>query len=201
MTKTELRDEARRRLAAMDDALYRTVGIQPREGHYLPETTRTLLSFLPRRREPDVMPLIRAALASGATVAAPVVYGADMEFRRIFSAEGPFRTGAFGIREPLSDAEIVFPAPEGIASPAFPVLILVPGLAFTVKGGRLGQGGGYYDRFLSRFLASFPERRSEITLAGVCLTAQIVNEITLEGHDIPVDCLYTEKGIILCTER
>jgi 5-formyltetrahydrofolate cyclo-ligase len=81
----------------------------------------------------------------------------------------------------------------------FPVLILVPGLAFDRLGNRLGRGAGYYDRFLESFFASYPEKRDEITLAGVCHSFQIVERVPVAAHDIPVDCLLTENGCILCS--
>jgi 5-formyltetrahydrofolate cyclo-ligase len=68
-------------------------------------------------------------------------------------------------------------------------LILVPGLAFTRRGFRLGYGGGYYDRLLS-------EPGHALTL-GACFQALLFEELTHEPHDVPVDFLVTEElGVI-----
>lgn len=65
-------------------------------------------------------------------------------------------------------------------------LILVPGLAFTLEGYRMGYGGGYYDRFL--------KETSAFSL-GLCLEDQIKDYLPLEDHDQPVQALFTEKGL------
>jgi 5-formyltetrahydrofolate cyclo-ligase len=74
----------------------------------------------------------------------------------------------FGVQEPSGPAvnvdEIDF--------------VIVPGLAFTTAGDRLGYGMGYYDRFLPTVSA---------TSVGVCFTEQLVDEMPLADHDVRVD--------------
>lgn len=70
-------------------------------------------------------------------------------------------------------------------------LMIVPGVAFDRKGYRLGYGGGYYDRFLARIPATF----EKLSLA---FSFQVVCRVPRDAHDIPVDTLITEKGIIDC---
>lgn len=65
-------------------------------------------------------------------------------------------------------------------------LILVPGLAFTLEGYRMGYGGGYYDRFL---------KKSSAFSLGLCLEGQIKDQLPLEDHDQLVQALFTEKGL------
>lgn len=67
--------------------------------------------------------------------------------------------------------------------------ILVPGVAFDSRGGRMGYGGGYYDRFLAT-LEKLP------FLAGVGFGMQVVEEVPLEPHDILLDALVCEKGFL-----
>ena len=67
-------------------------------------------------------------------------------------------------------------------------LILVPGLAFTRDGHRMGRGGGFYDRFLERAPASTFK-------LGVCFECQIVPEIPWEAHDQKMDAVVTEEGM------
>lgn len=205
MTKSDARKDAKKRLAALTEgALGRPVGMDVRNGVLLQPGIRTLLAFFPHGREPDVLPLMRQALASGARVALPRVSGDSMAFHLVESADGPCVSGAFGIREPPESAPVLFPRkpdqPDASPAIAFPVLVLVPGLAFTLRGERLGRGGGYYDRFLSAFLGYFRDRRAGISLAGVCWSEQLFDSLPVETHDVRVDCLYTERGNIVCLE-
>ncbi|KAA0560709.1 5-formyltetrahydrofolate cyclo-ligase [Rossellomorea aquimaris] len=68
-------------------------------------------------------------------------------------------------------------------------LMIVPGLAFTEKGYRLGFGGGYYDRLLSTF--------SGLTMS-LAFVEQMVDTLPIESFDIPVGTILTEKGRIDC---
>jgi len=68
-------------------------------------------------------------------------------------------------------------------------LLIVPGLIYSTKGYRIGFGGGYYDRFLQDFT------KPTISLA---FSQQVVPEIPIESHDIPVQHILTEKGMIDC---
>lgn len=86
------------------------------------------------------------------------------------------------VREPAS-------TPETTVAPAEIDLILVPGLAFTRDGLRLGRGGGFYDRFLALLPAS------TIKL-GVCFDTQIVETLPAEPHDHPLDMVVTETGFL-----
>lgn len=81
----------------------------------------------------------------------------------------------------LAEARVV--SPEDIAA------IIVPGLAFTKAGQRLGRGGGYYDRYL----ASLPSATQKI---GVCFSLQIVDGLPIESHDQKMDVVITEDGIV-----
>lgn len=109
------------------------------------------------------------SLATTKRVVLPRVAGDDMDFYPYLP--GTLETGAFGISEPqVGDA----------VSPAEIDVIVVPGVAFTAEGKRLGRGKGYYDRYMSRdgFRA---------TKVGVCYAEQIAEEIPTEPHDITMD--------------
>lgn len=66
--------------------------------------------------------------------------------------------------------------------------IMVPGVAFDIHGGRLGNGAGYYDRLLQ-------DVRVDTTLAAVCYESQLCNKVIVEEHDIEMDFVLTEKNI------
>ena len=65
--------------------------------------------------------------------------------------------------------------------------MIVPGLAFTRRGDRLGQGGGWYDRVLAGV-------RDDCVTIGVAFAPQLVDELPVEPHDRPVDLVVTEHG-------
>lgn len=93
--------------------------------------------------------------------------------------------GMWGILEPPkvrwgeSGKEI---APEALD------LVMVPGVAFDRRGGRLGNGAGYYDRLLKSV-------GKDTVLIGMCFEAQIMPEIVMEAHDIYMDYVITETAI------
>ncbi|MFH1825573.1 MAG: 5-formyltetrahydrofolate cyclo-ligase [Candidatus Firestonebacteria bacterium] len=68
-------------------------------------------------------------------------------------------------------------------------LIIVPGVAFDLKGNRLGYGGGYYDKFLKNMPSNIPR-------IGLCFKCQIIKEIPVDIQDERINILITEKGKI-----
>lgn len=68
-------------------------------------------------------------------------------------------------------------------------LLVVPGLAFSLNGERLGRGGGYYDRLLARDVVRAYKM-------GVCFDVQMFPRLPLESHDVQVDAVITESGLI-----
>ncbi len=92
--------------------------------------------------------------------------------------------GHFGILEPN-------PLIHPLILPETIDLILCPGIAFTKSGKRLGQGGGFYDRFL-------PHVRPDSMIAGVCFPFQIIPEIHSENHDQRMHTLFSEDQKVLC---
>lgn len=92
--------------------------------------------------------------------------------------ESSLRPGFRGIREPLGHPH----APTGID------LAVVPGVAFDLLGGRLGRGGGHYDRLLTALT------EHAVTI-GVCYACQLVPHVPLEPHDRPVGVVVTEHGV------
>ncbi|MGP6086541.1 5-formyltetrahydrofolate cyclo-ligase [Antarctobacter jejuensis] len=138
-----------------------------------------LSGFLPIRTEIDPVPAMSEAAAHG-PVGVPVIIakGQPLKFAR-WEPEMPLVEGAFGAMIP---AEPEFFEPE---------LLIVPLVAFTRKGGRLGYGGGFYDRTLELLRAKRP------TLAvGFAFAAQEDPDLPLEATDQPLDMVVTENGVI-----
>jgi len=149
---------------------------------------RVVLVTLPFRSEWDTRPLARAALALGKTVVAPRVnIGTRMlELHAIGDIERDVAPGYRGIPEPLS----TLPRIDAAAID----WVLIPGVAFSAEGRRLGYGGGYYDRLMS-ILASATSR-----IAGA-FDAQIAASIPAAAHDLCVDIIVTEARILNAPPR
>ena len=132
--------------------------------------------------EVGTLALARAALAEGKALLCPRVAGAELETRRLASLDD-LAPGHRGLPEP--DPERCEPIRAESAD-----LLLVPGLAFTEAGGRLGTGGGFYDRLLADAAAA----------PAIALTfeLQIAAEAPTEAHDRPVDAIVTELRAIRC---
>ena len=77
--------------------------------------------------------------------------------------------------------------PEDEVAPDWADVVIVPGLAFTPGGQRLGQGGGWYDRFLAGV-------RDDCVTIGVCFDEQLLAEVPTEAHDVLVDLVVTDRG-------
>lgn len=78
--------------------------------------------------------------------------------------------------------------PEEEVEPTLPDVVVVPGTAFTPDGRRLGQGGGWYDRFL-------PLVRSDCLTIGVGFEPQLVDDLPTEPHDVVLDVVITDAGV------
>lgn len=129
-----------------------------------PMLTGTVALFYPTPREPDLTALLDFCPA--VTFCFPRVLGeGKMEFQPVNDLS-VLRPGAFGIPEPSGIPAI---------SPSQLSTIICPGVAFTKDGLRLGQGGGYYDRFLIQA----PDSRK----IGTCFSCQIVSELSTAPHD------------------
>ena len=130
--------------------------------------------YLASKEEIDLALLIERLWAAGCRVAVPA--WRDGTYRLIaYSPETELVAGPMGIFEPAPEGEGLRPVSEGDVS-----VWIVPGLAFSRTGARLGYGGGWYDRFLSK------SSRSSISL-GVAYPFQIISDLPLEPHDLPLD--------------
>jgi 5-formyltetrahydrofolate cyclo-ligase len=77
--------------------------------------------------------------------------------------------------------------PEQSPDPLEVDIVILPGLAFSPTGARLGQGGGWYDRFLAQV-------RPDCVVVGVAFAVQIIDDLPVEDHDIAVHHVVTEQG-------
>lgn len=135
------------------------------------QSAKTIYGYLPYNQEVRTVPMLERALRDGKKVAVPKVYGDTMRFIYLEDMSC-VETGYAGIPEPVADEPV---AEDQTA------LVLMPGLAFTKDGDRMGYGGGFYDRFLA-------EEPNHPTVA-LCYEFQILESLPTEEYDIPVDCV------------
>ena len=133
------------------------------------QDARSIYFYLPYNQEVRTVPMILAALEDGKKVAVPKVYGDEMKFISISSLDG-IAEGYMGIPEPVADGPVAHDEKA---------LILMPGLAFDGEGHRIGYGGGFYDKFLSR--------EPEHPTVALCYEFQMLPHVETESFDIPVD--------------
>lgn len=116
---------------------------------------------------------IQAALPVAAARNAPLTF-------RLWRQDLPLVPDAFGI-----------PAPPQSAPEVLPNLVLTPVLAFDRQGGRLGQGGGHYDRTLARLRQQRP-----VFVLGLAFAGQEVDAVPMGPHDQRLDAIVTETEFI-----
>ena len=131
--------------------------------------SKTIYGYLPFNQEVDLTILLQQALSDGKQIALPKCRGKHMDFILI-SDLTRIQRSSFGSPEPVDDVPL---AADETA------LVIVPGLVFDRKGYRIGYGGGYYDRFLSR--------EPNHPTVSLCYDFQIVDRLHPDPHDIPVD--------------
>lgn len=185
MTKTEEKQQLRRTMRALESGLsarYKAESSRAIAAHLLamPEYQEagTVFCFVGTDREIDTRPILEDVLAAGKRLCVPQCVGKGiMELRQVTDLR-QLIPGAYGILEPSADAPLV-----SLDEVDFAIL---PCLTCNHLGQRLGQGGGYYDRFLSHY------RGGTVLL---CREKLIREEIPLEPHDYPVPWVLTERGL------
>ena len=152
---------------------------------------KTVFLYASYKSEVETKELIQACLKLGKRVALPKVNGEEMEFYAISSWEELF-PGYQGILEPqTADKEPVIPVDSDV--------MLLPGAVFDRRGGRIGYGGGYYDRYLDNILDGYGHRPYLMALG---FAGQICpKKLPTETHDKKMDCILTERRVIMPKEE
>ncbi|WP_160721689.1 5-formyltetrahydrofolate cyclo-ligase [Bacillus sp. USDA818B3_A] len=145
------------------------------------KTARVIGIYISNPPEVDTYQIIRKAWEQGKQVVVPKCRPADKQLSfRALSDFTELESVYYGLLEPV-EALTKEITSEGID------LLVVPGLAYTKEGYRLGFGGGYYDRFLTNY------HGKTLSLA---FKEQIISNFPIEAHDIPVSKLITNDGVI-----
>lgn len=172
MDKKELRRSIREQKRAMTEEEINARSARLRELFVASDAyknAKTIYGYLPYNQEVRTVPMLEQALKDGKRVAVPKCYGDEMKFIYLDDLS-KVEKGYANIPEPIADAPV---ADDETA------LVLMPGLAFDPQGHRVGYGGGFYDKFLSR-------EPDHPTLA-LCYAFQMLPSLETEEHDIPVD--------------
>ena len=138
--------------------------------------------YMPIGSEINPLPAMMEAEAYG-PVAMPVIVatGQPLKFSQ-WSPDGVLRDGPFGAQVPAIDNFII------------PEIVVVPLVAFTRAGGRLGYGGGFYDRTLGALRKSKRDTGKKCQAIGIAYSAQEVDSLPRADHDEPLDWVVTETG-------
>ena len=149
----------------------------------LPEQPASVSAFLSIGTEIDTAPLIARLTAKGLQLGLPVMVSkaAPLMFRT-WHPGAPLDTVKWGIREPTQDAPVLVPE-----------VLLVPLLAFDRRGGRLGYGGGFYDRTLAAL-----RKESPWPAIGIAFDEQEVDAVPTSDYDERLDWVATPSGPIRC---
>ena len=174
MDKKELRRQIREQKRAMTEE--QIVAASSRLGELFlncPQykQAQTIYGYLPYNQEVRTVAMLERALADGKRVAVPKCYGDEMKFIWMEDLT-KVEKGYANIPEPIADEPV---ADDKTA------LVLMPGMAFTKDGKRMGYGGGFYDKFL----AAEPNHPT----VALCYDFQMVEDLPTEDYDIPVDCV------------
>ena len=184
-SKEEFRNYARLLRRQLDGKAWRSEKIADAL-RGLPEyaSAQTVMFYVNTANEVRTRPLIEESLQQGRCVVVPYCCGKDMALFRLqdMSELAPV---AFGIDEPLPALREL---PERAVDRESIGLIIVPGVAFDPARNRIGQGGGFYDRFLKTF-------KKRPYLAALSYQCQIFSSIPTDPHDIQMDAVVTEERV------
>ena len=145
---------------------------------------KILMMYMPLGNETDTSIIMKTALSDNKKIVLPVTDGETGEITTYYAdSDTEFQIGAYCIREPENSKEARL---EDID------VIVVPGIAFDMTGARVGFGKGCYDRLL---------KNTNAIKVGYCYDFQVSKTIPKEDHDILMDYIVTNNGMIKCGEN
>lgn len=132
--------------------------------------------YWPLKGEPD---LLKLAINNKITIAIPKIYGERMDFVR-HAPGSPLEISSFlKMMQPKSNNKLK------------PDIVIIPSLAYSLHGYRLGFGLGYYDKYFTKIDVNF-----KIIKIGICFHEYLYESLPKEDHDIKMDYVITDKTII-----
>lgn len=150
-------------------------------------SARIVAAYVSVGSEPGTLPLLEALLSAGTRVLLPVVLpDNDLDWAS-YSGPGSTMSAARGLQEPTG-------ARLGVDAVRTADMVLVPGLAASPTGDRLGRGGGSYDRALARVAPGTP-------VVVVLYDDEVGLAVPIEPHDRPVSHALTPSGVVAISRR
>lgn len=152
------------------------------EGLAVWDSARVLTAFLPIQSEVDLRPLLMGGPLGSRVLGIPRTGNDTMSFDAIDLADpealvvGEFGIAVASVRAPIDPTTVD--------------LVLVPLLAFDAHGNRLGAGRAFYDRWLPAAVNAFR--------LGVAFSAQEIESVPIDAHDVRLHAVVTEKGLHAC---
>ncbi len=176
------RDELGETLRAEASEAIANIAVDRFQAHDLiaEDWSRIVSGFHPFRSELDCRPLLSALRDAGCITSLPVIVAPNqpLAFRQWTPGE-PLEPGVWDIPVPLAGADSLVPD-----------ILLVPLLGFDRAGYRIGYGGGFYDRTIAALQSAKP-----VTAIGLAFSAQEIDEVPREAHDMALDWVLTETGL------
>jgi len=146
------------------------------------DSCKKLFIYVSFDMEINTHKIIKLALEKGKNVYVPKVISKDFGMLAVrLNNLMDLKKNRMGILEPIDKTEIIDPKDIDLA--------IIPGLAFDLKGNRIGYGGGYYDRFFSDKKKKLP------IMIALAYESQVFPQIQEETYDIIVDKIITEKNV------
>lgn len=174
------RDDMKKKLSELDSDQVERWSIEIRNTlwqHSAIQSAKVIAAYYPRWQEVDIRPFLRTLNEQQIVFPRMDIKNKTLEFRIVTDIDA---------------LPVSFPEPD-ITQPLVNIsnidVILIPGVAFDRKGGRLGRGLGYYDRALSK-------ASPHLKRIGVCFDMQVIKEVPHEDHDVFLDEIITEREII-----
>ncbi|KYC46251.1 MAG: 5-formyltetrahydrofolate cyclo-ligase family protein [Candidatus Methanofastidiosum methylothiophilum] len=183
LSKSDIRMLIKEKMEGLDSTKKGIMDQKIRDFIYnLPDYSRAknIFSYVSKEKEVDTIDLINKSIEIGKSVYVPLTIKENnsLEVRKITSLED-LKIGNFNILEPKDHTKSINPKEIEI--------LFIPGLAFGTGFERLGRGGGYFDRFLLE---------STGLKVGLAYEFQIFESLPVQKHDVKMDLIITDSGII-----
>ena len=138
-------------------------------------------SYFPFRNEISTKPIHELLFSLGFEISLPCINDKDKNLTfRNWEINDDLKKNKYGILQPRENTIDDCPG-----------MIIVPLVGFSVSGYRLGYGGGYYDRYLNKYLKD----RQNILTIGIAFSFQKFNKLPITNKDMKLNYILTEKGI------
>ncbi len=148
------------------------------------QTAKSVMLYASMENEVQLYDLLDAAVNAQKTVSLPLVTGNGIMKPMRFFSKDDLEIGTYGILEIRKECcrEVDVDSID---------LVVVPGLAFSRKGERLGRGSGFYDRFLKN-------KVPHAYRLAVTFDDFLMESLPVEPHDVYMDSVFTETAIVTC---